>query len=390
VTAARRDDRLRVLMMTDSLNAGGAERVAVDVANTLDRSTHEVWFCATRVGGPLVDRVAPDVEVTVLGRRATWDLTKLLTLARLVRSNRIDVVHTHGRGTMKFVALARALKLIDAKHVFHDHFGWLHLDRGASRGLRRAMITQVDVYLGVDSRLCTWARDTVGMPADRVHLIRSGVDHQRFQGVTPVDLRAELGLGADDVVAVMAANFRPQKDHPTLLRAMALLPDDLRARFHLVIVGSTTADDDYFAGCAEMIDRLGLADSVHLHGPSDDVPGMLAGADFAVLSSKNETGPLVVLEYMAAGVPFVATDTGEITRSVRDLDVGLIPAPRDHREMADALRTMLEMAPDQRRAMGERGRVASATRYDQPIVTRVIEERYRDVVGTARGGSRAE
>lgn len=371
--------RRRVLMMTDSLNSGGAERVAVDVANSLDRDTHEVWFCATRVGGPLVETLAPDVPVTVLGRTATWDLTKLVPFARLVRRHRIDVVHSHGRGTMKFVALARALGLIEVDHVFHDHFGWLHLDRGADRGLRRAMLDQVDRYLGVDSRLCAWARDTVGMPDDRVLLMRSGVDWQRFDGVAPVDLRAEFDIPADGVVAVMAANFRPQKDHPTLFRAMAMLEEELLDDFHLVIVGSTTADLGYFAGCAEMIERLGLSDVVHLAGPSDNVPGILAGADFAVLSSKNETGPLVVLEYMAAGLPFIATDTGEITKSVRGRGVGFVPAPRDPADMVDALNEMLRMTPGERKEMGRRGKEAARDVFAQDLVTRRIEGCYRSL-----------
>lgn len=372
----------RVLMMTDSLGSGGAERVAVDIANSLDRDRYRVWFCATRVGGPLEARLDDDVDVTILGRVATWDLRKLVTFARLVRRQRIDVIHTHGRGTMKFVALARSLRLIDVHHVFHDHFGWLHLDRGADRGLRTAMLSQVDAYLGVDSRLCAWALDTVGLPAARVNLMRSGVDFARFDGVEPVNIRTELELSDDSVVAVMAANFRPQKDHPTLFRAMALLDPEFRRRMQLVIVGSTTADDEYFAGCAEMIGRLGLGDSVHLYGPSDNVPGLLAAADFAVLSSKNETGPLVVLEYMAAGLPFVATDTGEITRAVRGLDVGLVPAPRDPNDIVDALETLLTMSPDERRTMGARGRAAARTQFAQATVTRQIEQIYQQLLDT--------
>ena len=126
-------DLVNVLMTNDSLNVGGAERVAVDIANTLDRSRFEVSFCSTRVDGPLRTQLHDDVTVDVLHRRATWDLPKLLDFARLVRERDIQLVHSHGRGTMKFVAMARALGLIHCRHVFHDHFGWLHIDRSAGR-----------------------------------------------------------------------------------------------------------------------------------------------------------------------------------------------------------------------------------------------------------------
>jgi glycosyltransferase involved in cell wall biosynthesis len=375
-------DRVRVLVANDSFNVGGAERVAVDVANSLDRARFEVSFCSTRVDGPLRTELRDDVDVTILHRRARWDLGKLVTFGRLVRRQQIDIIHTHGRGTMKFVALAQALGLVRCHHVFHDHFGWLHIDRGADRGLRRALQHGVDAYIGVDARLCDWARDAAGLDPARIHLVRSGVDVSRFQDRTPVDLRRELGLGEDVLILVMVANFRPQKDHPTLFHAIADLPADQRARLHLVICGSTTADEEYHAGCMAMADRLGISGLVTTLGPRNDTADLLAGADAAVLSSKNETGPLVVLEYMASGLAFVATDTGEITRAVRDLDVGLIPAPRDHREVAEALSELIEMTPQQRSAMGERGRRVVLERFSQQMAVRLIEEVYDRVLAS--------
>ena len=372
--------RTNVLVVSDSLHRGGAERVSVDIANTLDRDRFTVGFCATRVGGPLEDRLRDDVELTVLHRAATWDLRKVVVFADLVRRRRVDVIHSHGRGTMKFVALARATCGLDARHVFHDHFGLLHLDRGVSPGLGVAMRTGVDAYLGVDDRLCTWAVRNVGLAADRVHLVRSGVDLSRFDGIEPLDVHATFDIPADRVAVVAAANFRPQKDYPTLFLAMAELEPALREQMHLVICGSTDADPDYHRQCMDMVRRLDLSDHVTVAGTRDDLPAILAGADAAVLSSKNETGPLVVLEYMASGLPFVATDTGEVTRAVRGLDVGFIPAPRDHHELSDALEALLRMDPAQRRAMGERGRRAARERFSQVLVTRQIEQIYDDLL----------
>lgn len=373
--------KIRVLVVNDSLNVGGAERVAVDIANSLDRSLHEVSFCSTRTGGPLRSQIADDIAVTVLGRSATWDLAKVRTFAKYVNDEGIDVIHSHGRGTMKFVALAKALRLISALHVFHDHFGWLHVDRGASRGLRLAMNTAVDEYIGVDQRLCDWARDTAGFDPGRVHMIRSGVDIDRFTDVVPHDLRDELEIPSDALVLMMVANFRPQKDHPTLLRAIADLPEEARERLRLVVVGSTTADVGYHAKCVEMVEHLGIGHLVRFIGARDDTPELLAGADAAVLSSKNETGPLVVLEYMASAKPFIATDTGQITDAVRDLGVGLIPAPRDHHEVADALGELLDMTPQQRGDMGRRGREAAERLFSQRAAVTQVEQVYQKVLG---------
>lgn len=373
--------RTRVMMITDSLAVGGAERVAVDTANTLDPDRYEVRLCSTRLDGPLRARIEDRIPVTVLNRAATWDVSKLLAFATEVRDSGIDIIHSHGRGSLKFVALTQALGLIDVKHVFHDHFGWLHIDRGVDPGLRRALRTCVDLYIGVDARLCEWAVHTVGLDPERVHLVRSGVDMDRFLHVEPAGLRDELDLPDDAVVVMMVANFRPPKDHPTLFRAIAELSAEQRRRLRLVIVGATEVNPDYFANCMAMVDRLGIGDVVRVVGERENVPGLLAEADAAVLSSKNETGPLAVLEYMAAGLPFVATDTGEIAHAVKDLGVGFIPPPREHHEMADALAAMLALPDEKRRAMGERGLTEATTRFSQAVAVRKIETLYDELMG---------
>ncbi|MDQ2826814.1 MAG: glycosyltransferase family 4 protein [Actinomycetota bacterium] len=379
-----------MLQVTDTLDSGGAERVAVDIANSLDRRGHEVFFCATRNDGPLHDRLHDDVRVEILGRRATWDAAGLVHFARFVRQHHIDVIHTHGRGTMKLVALTRRSRLLGTAHVFHDHYGRLHLDRRAQAGLRSALLTGVDEYLGVDSRLCRWATDVVGMEADHVHLARSGVDLSRFEGVVPVDLRKAFDLAGREVVLVMIANFRQQKDHPTVFRALAELGPDLRSRLGIVIVGSTSSEIGFYERCMAMVDDLGVGDAVRVAGERGDALALLAGADGAVLASKNETGPLVVLEYMASGLPFVATDTGEITRAVRDLDIGYTPAPRDHRAMARALAALVALGPAERQAMGAQGRRVAGEVFDQRTVTARIAHIYHDLLSpdrTPRPGS---
>lgn len=372
---------LNVLMLNDSLAAGGAERVAVDLANSLHGDLHHVRFCSTRTGGALVGSLRPEIELDILGRTRTQDLKPLLRLARLVEEHEIDIIHSHGRGTMKFVALARSLRLVRAKHVFHDHFAAGALQSSASLDLRIPMQRQVDAYLGVDARLCAWACDTAGVDPERTYLVRSGVDLDRFHHATPVDFAQRLGLDRERFIVANIANFRPQKDHPTLFRAIAELSDDLRGRLLVVLVGSTTADADYYASCMEMVRSLGIEDSVAVFGESDDAPGILAGADAALLSSKNETGPLVVLEYMASGLPFIATDTGEITHAVRDLGVGFVPTPRDHRALADALTTMLTMSQEELAAMGSWGRTVATETFDQRIVTRSVTQVYEVLLG---------
>jgi glycosyltransferase involved in cell wall biosynthesis len=285
---------------------------------------------------------------------------------------------------MRFVAACRALGLVRARHVFHDHFGRLHTDRSAGPTLTIPLRFGVDFYLGVERRLCTWAIETVGLPPDRVEMVRSGVELRRFVETEAIDLRTELGLPADALVLLMVANFRPQKDHPTLFRAIAELPVEEQDRLHVVICGSTTTDPEYYRSCTAMLDRLGISRCVTAVGVRSDTPALMAGADAGVFSSKNESGPLVILEYMAAGLPFIATDTGEIARAVRGLGAGALVAPRDSLEFAVALSDLIALSPEQRHRIGAVGRRLVADRFEQRHVTQQIEEIYRVVLRTHR------
>ncbi|MEX0769030.1 MAG: glycosyltransferase family 4 protein [Microthrixaceae bacterium] len=377
-------EKLKVMMVTDSLQVGGAEQVAVDIANSLDRDTHQVYFCATRTDGLLRSSLREDVQVMVLERSATWDLVKLLKFGQYVRQQGIEVLHSHGRGTMKFVSLCKALGIVSAQHVFHDHFGRLHLDRSAGSGLKVPLQRGVDAYIGVESRLCHWAIKTVGLPPSKVNLVRSGVDLERFASAPAIDLRQEFDLGEGNLVLLMVANFRPQKDHPTLFRAIAELSKTEQESLRLVVCGSTTADPAYFQGCRDMLQRLKIDHLVTTIGVRNDAPSLMAGADAGVFSSKNESGPLVILEYMASKLPFVATETGEIAHAVKDSGVGILTEPRDYLELADALTELLRMTPEQRKEMGDLGRQLVVEQFEQHVVVRQIEAIYLQLLKPIR------
>lgn len=381
--------RLRVMMATDTLDLGGAEQVAVDVANSLDRSQVEVSFCATRHDGPLRPNLADDVTVSILGRRSTWDVGRMVAFGQLTRELGVDIVHSHGRGSMRFVSVCKVLGLVTAQHLFHDHFGRLHLDRSAGVRARVPLHLGVDHYVGVEARLCEWATDSVGLDPDRVDLVRSGVDVARFD-VAGIDLRREFDLGDCEVAIVMIANYRPQKDHATLFRAIAELEPADRDRFRVVVVGSTTADPAYHRGCMDMLDRLGIAEVVHNAGVRDDAPALLAGADAGVFSSKNESGPLVLLEYMSAGLPFVATETGEIAHAVRDTGAGILTEPRDYLALAEALAELVSMGPQQRSDMGKVGRRVVEERFEQQLVAREVEQIYARLMSSTGVPRRAQ
>lgn len=374
--------RLRVLHVLDTLRTGGRERMAVDIANLLDPADFDVTVCATREGGPMAAEVRPGVDVVVLGRRSTWGPAGLARFCRLVRARRIDVVHSHGSGPARMVALCRALRLIRARHLFHDHAIAPEIGRRPPLVSRAWAALGVDACVAADEHSRAWAVSTLGKAPEAVTMIPNGIDLTRF-AAPPPPARPQPGLPPDDLTLVMVAGFRPQKDHPALLRAVARC--QARERVHLLLVGPDfDAHAAYAKHCRSLIGELGLDRRVTLLGPSAGIPAVLAAADAGVLSSTHESGPLALAEYMAAGLPYIVTDTGELARAVKGSGTGWIVPPGDVEALAAAIDQLAALPAAARRAMGERGRDLAHQLFDQRRVVASVAEAYRRLAGRPR------
>lgn len=153
--------------------------------------------------------------------------------------------------------------------------------------------------------------------------------------------------GGERPTIVCVANFRPQKRHALLIEAFS----EVRAAIHdaqLVLVGGGPLKGDVHHLCA----RLGMLDSVRFVGRVAQVWPHLATADVGVLASSYEPLGIAILEYMAAGLPVVATKVGGIPELVRHERNGYQIPPDDSRALAQALTTLLRDA-NLRDSMGD-------------------------------------
>ncbi|MBO6553335.1 MAG: glycosyltransferase [Roseitalea sp.] len=164
-------------------------------------------------------------------------------------------------------------------------------------------------------------------------------------------MRAALGYGDDDIVAVLVARLDPEKDHQTFLAAAlraARACDNLR--FLLIGKGTETLPVE-----------PALQDKLMAMGERSDVEVILRACDLSVLSSRSEGFPNVVGEAMATGLPCVVTDVGDAAAIVGD--TGLICPSHDPEAMADALLLMVAGGPEHLRRRGKMARDRIVNRY---------------------------
>jgi glycosyltransferase involved in cell wall biosynthesis len=116
-------------------------------------------------------------------------------------------------------------------------------------------------------------------------------------------------------------------------------------------------------------------------GPREDVPSVIKSCDFGVIPSISESGPLVLIEYLAGGIPFVATRVGEVSQLVESTALGSFVDSGDAQALAKAIENLIVMPSDQRKKLGLRGVEVAEGMFD--IRTRI--PRWQEVYAAATG-----
>ncbi len=297
------------------------------------------------------ERLRPDLDVTFpdVGAEKRAMLASAWRFRRLLRQWRPDVLVTCNWGAIEF-AIANLLPITRHLHVV-DGFGPEERTAQIPRRVltRRIVLSRSPVVLP-SRTLVRIATDVWKLPPRVIRYLPNGIDLDRFAS-------PEAGrTGAIPVIGTVAA-LRPEKNIARLLEAFALLLKAARAR--LVIVG----DGAERSALDTLAVALGIADHVEFAGHRQDTPGFYARFDVFALSSDTEQMPLSVIEAMAAGLPVVSTDVGDVRSMVADGNTRFV-TPMRAEAMAAALLDLLAQ-PDLRRDIGAANRAKARQDFDQ-------------------------
>ena len=334
--------RIKVMQVTDSLHPAGRQRLAVNLANFLLAHGYESYLCTTRLDGILDQELTESVRRLSLCRQNRFDFAAFRRLIFFNKSNHIQVLHAHGPSV--FISGLASLFPPYPKVIWHDHHGHTHPE--GRRAWPYQMISRrISGVIAVSQPLVEWARKNLTVSADRIWYIPNFVcvDDARQKSLTLP--------GSPGSRIVCVAHFRPQKDHLSLLQAMALVKLKCPA-IHLLLVGGTE-DASYLERLQREIKRLMIQRNVSLLGQRTDISDILRGCDIGVLSSSSEGLPLALLEYGRAGLPAVATNVGQCSEVLDEGRAGILVPPNSPNQLAEALLDFL-CFPGKRSEFGER------------------------------------
>lgn len=376
--------RIRVAILLNALGRGGAEVFATDCAAAMDRARFDVRVCY--FGGaesllPVLDQ--GQIPTVNLGRNGRLDRRAFAALYRFLRAEGIDVLQTHlpysgiiGRVVGR---LARVPAIVST-------------EQQVSSGYRRRTRVLNDLTLGLADALVCISRGVLesvaqhglftrfAMPQIR-RVIPNGVEVEAIQSrarrASP-DVRARLGLSAEDFVVGTVGRLERQKGQRYLIEALGeLLAAVPRAK--AVIVGKGSLDGEL----AALARRLGLEDRVRFLGERTDVFEVLTGFDVFAFPSLFEGLGVVLLEAMAVGVPVVATRIPGVVDVIEHGQSGLLVPPSDARALAGAI-VDLARNPALRRSLVDTGRDRVARHFSLAASARMYAALYQEILAHRR------
>jgi glycosyltransferase involved in cell wall biosynthesis len=353
-----------VLFIIDSFEQGGSERQAMQLLTQLHASGNcRVHLACLQNRGSL--RAEADQlgigEIHEYALNSFYDLnfvTQLRRLISFIKEKEIDVVHTHCFYTNIFGMTGAFLAGVPARVTSKGETDGFRspLQKRAERAAFRLSHRVIANCLVVQNQLI---REGVNLARIIQHY--NGLDLERMKvraGLRREDALAEFGLPSERRYLSIVANLRnPVKDHPTFLRAAA------RVRAVVPAAGFAIAGEgELMESLRQLAGQLGIQNDVFFLGRCDRVADLLFASELGVLSSKAEGFANAILEYMAAGLPVVATDVGGAREAIAEGETGYTVASGDDEKMAARIIELLN-EPERARAMGERGKLVAAEKF---------------------------
>lgn len=363
---------MRIVFLIATLGRGGAERVAVTLANQWTKDGHEVHLVTLdRDGDKAAYCLRESIGISNLALAGTSrglvgavsaNIRRMRVLKRIVKKLRPDVVVSFMLEMNVLIALAsvgESWPLVISERIHPQH----HPVGVAWDLLRRWFYGRADAVVAQTQDIATWLRRATGA---RVYVIPNPIDRTAFQLANGVSRRPRKTL-------LSVGRLHRQKGHDIAIEAFAgaELPE-----WDMIIAG----DGPERQSLERKIVSLGMQKRISLIGEFVDVASLYAAADAVVHGARYEGYPNVVLEALAAGKPIISTDAPGATRELLENGrYGVLVPPDDTSALANAMRTTL--SDKEKLASLARSAADRATENDVVRIAPVWIDLFSKVIG---------
>lgn len=333
--------KIKVMHIVESLDVGGMENGVVNLSNNIDTDKFELSICCVKEIGELARRIDRSrTRIFELNAKGGKQLSLILKMRKLIKDNKIDILHTHGWGARSLIGIIGARLACVPKCINGEH-GTLHIDKKSQLCIQKALIHLVDGTLSVSEGLKNKLINYLNYRPEQITVISNGVDIQRFcNSYDNAALIHSLGATKSDFIISVVGSLRPLKNQEVVCKAIKLLSDNGIKNVKLLLIG----DGVDRKRLQDLVLELGIESNVKFLGKRHDVPELLSISNVLVLPSFSEYEGMsnAVLEGMASRTAVISTRSVGSTELISDGETGLFFKDNDHKNLAEKINLLRE------------------------------------------------
>lgn len=294
---------MKILHIITSLELGGAEKLLLDLIPAQKKQGMEVELLVldTRNEKFIEEYKKRGIKIYTLKANNKFSLKNPFEISKIIRDNKISIVHAHLVHAQIWTSVARYLNkkviYITTEHSTHNR----RREKWMYKFLDKFIYNSYDKVIAISEATARELMRWVGLNINKIEIIPNGVSLRAFMG------RPKERKGNN---LIMVSRFHLSKDHLTVVRAMEKLSKD----YVLTFVGEGETQE---AVKREVL-MLNLNDRIQFLGYSNSIPSLLKRSDIAIQSSNFEGFGLSALEAMASGTPVIASDVEGLANVVGD------------------------------------------------------------------------
>jgi glycosyltransferase involved in cell wall biosynthesis len=366
------ETKIRLMIITHDLALGGLQQVIVNICKTIDRTRFDPQVLCLRTTGDYTPEIESlGIKVTLIPQKKKGaDYFAFLKVARILKQEKIDVIHTHN--TQPFMDGVLGAILARVKTRIHTDHARDFPDK------RRYMFAEwflshfVSKVIAVSEHTAKNLMKYEKISPHKMAVIPNGIDGSKYAiSIDKDKKRAEIGITDKGPIIGIGVRLCEQKGITYLLKAM---PEIIKSfpDCTLIIAGRGPLENELKLEAS----NLGLSKNVKFLGMRLDIPELLQIMDCYVLPSLWEGMPMVLLEAMAAKCPIIATKVGGIPSVITSGENGLLVEPEDSKAISDAVMRVFKDV-DLRNGITGKGFTFFAEKFDSRVMTTRYEELYR-------------
>lgn len=321
---------MKIVQIIDSLEIGGAEKMAVNYANLLSREISFSGIIATRKEGDLYDLIENNENYFFLNRNGLFDIGSIFRLKKYLKINNIDFIHVHG--TSFFVAFCTKILYPKIKIIWHDHNGARFNQKWNQNKVLFFCSMFFSGIIVVNHDLELWCKKVLKFKKVLYlpNFVSNIIDKEK-----QTFLKGEIGKKI-----LCVANLRNPKNHNLLLNVAKKVKEKHPDwSFHLV---GKDSNDDYSRNLKDTIKVNNLSKNVFIYGQKTDTFHIIDQATICILTSTSEGLPVALLEYGLQGKPVLSTNVGQISKVIYDEKNGFTAPSNDENLFYKKLEILIE------------------------------------------------